>query len=923
MAKLLSRLFNLFPGEEKSASLLALLGFLWAVAVTSGLKFADALFLLHIGSASLPVAYSISAGCMILIAAGLIYAFHTFSTHRIFIFALSCGVIFYLFSFSCFYFRIGLNEDWLWYALRVFGSIFFSVIVTCFWTFVDQYFHLQDAKRLFSLFSSMIFLGVATTGSIMLLGLIEFQQLSLLIAATLTATIFLIIHIHKTLKPVHDDSNIELDSVSYEESIKSFLKGVLSSKFTLLLMCMNFLIYISLVTTEFNYFASFDRHFHTTVNVGDEADAKLTLFLGKALACVSITNLIFGLFFFSRLLRKFGIGMLLPITPIILLITYIGWNLDDALIFALMGYFVVEGTLYVIDDSNFNLLLNGVPARMKHKIRVSIESFFEPVGTLVSAGLLSLSWLNPKLLGLLLSILLLIVALLLRKSYVKAIYLNLTVNLIHFQRTVLDWFHTFSKKEKKGIESRLLAILRQKDSGSKNFALQALIQIEDRTILKKVIHEVELSDVHEKEEFIRLLEDSPMKGDILIVEAAQRWLMEYQNPSLQSELMWYLAKIGLTHPDKVIDELDNPQLKIQGSAILTLKSSHADLDPDEAWQYKTKAYQKIKELLESQDTDKMVMALKILASDASQHDLEIVLTYLQHPYAAVQLEAAKTISQISLKNPGKTLPRLMHALSRADLSETRLLILKSLKRIIDSAHIEPLILQSTHFRPIEKRMVEEVVVSQGLKNVPLLLTLVKERSFHEKARLLAGKALGKLAVYQLRANLAGILKHEIDRAFFYLYHYHTVDNSLLKDALKTGYYSVLDFIIQLLGTAGEIEDCELLSRSMRSQNLKIRSQVVETLEKSCEPQIFREIVPLIEESPPEFKISYYLKRGGKPLILKDLLCKMVESSSVADRIAAFTLLQTENHTGWQALLKKHMLGSEEIFQHFAYELLET
>src|SRR5690606_25741359 len=112
---------------------------------------------------------------------------------------------------------------WIWYLLRVFGSINFAVIVTCFWTFVDQYFHLQDAKRLFSLFSSTVFLGVATTGLVMLLGLIEFQTLCLIISGTLILTICLILHIHKTFNPVHDDINAELDQVSFDVSIRDFI----------------------------------------------------------------------------------------------------------------------------------------------------------------------------------------------------------------------------------------------------------------------------------------------------------------------------------------------------------------------------------------------------------------------------------------------------------------------------------------------------------------------------------------------------------------------------------------------------------------------------------------------------------------------------------------------------------------------------
>ena len=83
---------------------------------------------------------------------------------------------------------------------------------------------------------------------------------------------------------------------------------------------------------------------------------------------------------------------------------------------------------------------------------------------------------------------------------------------------------------------------------------------------------------------------------------------------------------------------------------------------------------------------------------------------------------------------------------------------------------------------------------------------------HDRSRLLAGKILGRLALPQLRANLIPIITTEIDRAFFYFHHHHTIQSAypqydlhVLKDALLTGYHSVIDFIIELLGVAGEIE----------------------------------------------------------------------------------------------------------------------
>jgi HEAT repeat protein len=218
----------------------------------------------------------------------------------------------------------------------------------------------------------------------------------------------------------------------------------------------------------------------------------------------------------------------------------------------------------------------------------------------------------------------------------------------------------------------------------------------------------------------------------------------------------------------------------------------------------------------------------------------------------------------------------------------------------------------------------------GLRTVPALLAITKDTSMHDRCRVLAGRILGRLALPQLQANLYGIINAEIERAYFYFYHWSTIQNqypqyslSILEDALSTGYHSVMDFIIQLLGVAGEIEDCELLSRCLRSRNPKIRSQVVEALEKTCETHIFRILQPLVMDLPQEEKISKYLKGGRRALNLQEVLEKMMHSPAQVDQIIAATLKQRLNMTNWREDLRKQMVGNEEIFQNFAYELLET
>ena len=60
-------------------------------------------------------------------------------------------------------------------------------------------------------------------------------------------------------------------------------------------------------------------------------------------------------------------------------------------------------------------LLNEVAAKIKYKLRLAIESCFEPLGMFVSSLFLSIPYVNSKVLGAILSAFFLVIALLLRR----------------------------------------------------------------------------------------------------------------------------------------------------------------------------------------------------------------------------------------------------------------------------------------------------------------------------------------------------------------------------------------------------------------------------------------------------------------------------------------------------------------------------
>lgn len=420
MINYILRLVNITPGKEKNTALFALLAFLWAFAVTSAQKFGDSLFMHHIGAEGLPFTYQVSALGLIVLAGGLMYVFDRVRIHTIFITLLCSATFFYAASALYLYLTQATDSVGIWYAIRIFGTLIFAVSITGYWSFVDHYHDRSDARKLYSLYSSSIFIGIISTGSLMRSGLVTFETLAVLIGILLFTAIVIIRYLVSTVAHAHKEEDRigseAMQSVTWQEHIRL----VITSPLTLLMISANFLTYVLLVITEYSYLSTFQSVFGTGIDALGDYDfgnSTLTKFLGQWIVCANIINLIIGLFLYSRILARYGLGSLVVCTPIFLLITFFGWSSSQSLAFPVMGLFVVEGMLLVIDDSNFNILLNEVPVKIKYKLRLAIESCFEPAGMIVSSLLLEIPAVNSKVLGLALSSVFLCVALFLRHRY--------------------------------------------------------------------------------------------------------------------------------------------------------------------------------------------------------------------------------------------------------------------------------------------------------------------------------------------------------------------------------------------------------------------------------------------------------------------------------------------------------------------------
>jgi hypothetical protein len=232
-------------------------------------------------------------------------------------------------------------------------------------------------------------------------------------------------------------------------------------------------------------------------------------------------------------------------------------------------------------------------------------------------------------------------------------------------------------------------------------------------------------------------------------------------------------------------------------------------------------------------------------------------------------------------------------------------------------------------RPIVRRTAEETIINMGLKTVPILTSIIRDMTLNERGRILAGKILAKLSLAQLKNNLIDIVTVEIEKANFYFYYSNTIqkkyplyDLNLLQNALHTGFQSIIDFTIYILAEASLIEDCELIVKALHSKTTKSHAHAIETLEKSIDKKLFSQILPLIDDTPLEYKLQQASKQIDTALTLKQLLDKLENSHLFFDKIIAAHLKAKLKMPNWQQSLREQIKKSDELFHQFTYELLE-
>lgn len=833
IANRLRQLLNLHPGEERQAFLFASIAFLWATAIFSGVTLADGLFLESIGARSLPYYYLTSAVIMPLFAMLIFHLLNFFKIDHIFLGILvAAGAIYMSWSFF-FYEHPFFETKYFAYTFKLLCTALCSITLSAFWSFTDQFYDMQKAKRVFCLFNSMVYFGDSIGGLLvaLLLPLAGIKALLVTMAVLLFSSLFLVKKASSSFTRVLDE--VKEEDVAERNSIASFFKSLLTSPFALAFVGLTLLTYLICSVTEFNYQLSFEKAFKAN---GQVQEHQLTIFMGKCAFFVSLANTLFGLTCYSRIVKRIGVNNLAPITSVMFIMLFTSWHLVDHLLIAVIGFAIVEGVVYAIDDNNFNLLLNAVPTKIKYAVRVFLDSFIEHIGLAIGGLILLFSSPDYYLfLGLLLSFICLFTVLILKSAYPKAIYQNLVETAIYFEKTLKCFFEDMTQEKKDKTQVLLLANISR--SRPCFLSYETLLRLDKPDIIPKLIRRAEFLSLSDKLTVIKLFEKSPYKTHPKFIACLNKWLHTYSEEKFRNELLFYLAKFQKLTLETALSLMHSSDLSFQITGSLgILKSINATEE------VKEEAFSIFYQGLKSSQSEHTLKALEGIQAAFDER----FLTHLDRIFDIQNTEIQVTISEIlatHLNEKHAFLEDLIfQQINKTSASKTRINLIKALMRFKSPAILIRLIKATAHFRTKEKAQLEILSVSLAIQIPEKLLDMAIQASSHHRCRILALRILKLVHPQILELHCDSLLKKELHRANFYkkkaflLSQFPVEEVDKLMTALKAAKQSSMELLTHLLLIDSPMEKIDTFIFSLSSKNKKIRSNAIESLEKACPPK---------------------------------------------------------------------------------------
>jgi HEAT repeat protein len=883
MNHVVKRLFRLHDGEERKVLQFAALGGIVQAGLAIGISAADSLFLVNVGADKLPIVYLITPAIMLAYIPLYAYLMGRFGIERLFKITLYLiaigGVLLFVLLTLVTQNKAGASP--IYFVIKIYCGLWFIALYTLVWNFIDGYFDILDAKRLFAFFSGGMAFGTIIGGALVpiLLLYLEVKQLMLIWSALAIAALPLLRHVRNTWPRIEsEESRLDDDRVSVTGQIGIIIHAVRSSKYFRYIV----LAFLStlMVTTicEFQYMRVFEQ--------GRTAEQVAALF-GHLYAMVSCLGLVINLFVFNRLVSRLGVRNTALIQPIVYAVVFSYLLLDFGFGAAVAGFVAYQGVLTSIDYNNQNFLFNALPTRGKAVLRTFIEGLCEPFATALVG--VSLYFFAPRLSPESISVIGLggvVVAIAavfgLRSHYTTAIVANLRE----------AWLNFSTKNSAYGAPLTVTEIEHAAEASTSDTTRVAVAAIR-------------MLSRHDKQKgvdaLLRFVENRD-PGDQASAAVVLTEILEESDPDIFRRLVfWYAGNqarltpamlevcgrfhiLGSADIESLMKARDPTRRRV---AALSLWSSRR-LDVN------LKGYALTNEMLRGAEADRAA-AVRIIGKSGQTRYAVYVAAFLRDPALGVRQEAARAISVLATESADSIVDPVLESMCFCD-REMRVSGFETLTKIGSTRSIRKLISLSPLFTADEVRQAEAVIHAIGLESVPILTAMVGETDQPLSSRSIVWRVLSRLAFPQFEALAPDLIESLLTRAYACLYARFVLNQEaagndhlmFLRDCYRSQDTALVEAILEILTISGRLFNFEQMASSLRSTDVKERGNAIETIEQACPHEVFTKLLPLLLTLPLEERVALSISKTHDELpSIAQVLRSAMESNEPLESAAGF------------------------------------
>lgn len=902
---------NLLPVALFSA-LFALLEGSAALSLSAG----EAMFIGGVGVEGLPAAYIMLFLVMTVAIAVLSLAQSRIELGKVFkAFLLISAVCVALLAagFSIFD-RDGDVAEILFYILKLSSAVWMYAGFSLYWNFVDEHFNIRQGKRVYAILAAF---GCA--GGVLGAGIVfVFSEYFKTDAAVLLwvwlvcvlAAIPLVGRISEVCRSLDSSVDFDSSSIGALKMFSSNLRDMLKSPYVRAIFLMYLAVIVAATINEYAWFSVFSEHAENDAiskgYLGAELQAATTTALaslfGMLAIGVNVFNLFVNLFFFNKLVGRFGVGNIALLQSALLMIAFV-WLLNSfGMAAAVFSLFVCRGFLESMDANNENLMVSILPASIRGNVRLMIESMIVPFATALAGVFLmfypkaetsnSLALSMPEIsealgfgtlsmsgimtVGFFVAFVGFIFAVVCRSEYPKVLAKNLRAGWLNFYRN----FSEVCADAK--FDTKSLASLENQISVSDELSISEIeAVIAPEKAAKRIFKNAEKFSKPQLEKAAKVLNQIFESKDFSAHSAAADWLLN--SKIAVPELALAAASSGVFAASVALSRFDI-DAEVRKKILEIFPKDFSKILEDI----------KLSEFFVKSDSEK-ISILNFFSRHPSRHGVEFALENLDSENLDLRGSALRALAECcDDKTP--IVAEYAAPFFKSSNEVSRDEIIKIISKSKAAECFESALYGVSRISVSSRRKILEAISQTGRICAPSLVKILKNGDYSYASKSICAQALAKVFPAQLETLGLEIAKTELERAYYFVVAECSAEEFgsrflVLKNIFLQRQREIIDFVILIFSLLGKLPPHEVLSGSLLSGSEKETGNAIESLEQGMPREYFELALPLVDGRKLSKKIEFAHRRLKiKTPSLEEVISSALKSAFDEEFLAACAIL---------------------------------